>query len=164
MDLVISGNGAAVAGDKTYKCAIGRSGIRREKREGDGATPAGTYRLVEIFYRPDRVAHPQSVLNATALTECDGWCDDSHHPDYNTRIVLPHPARCENLWRADSLYDLVVTTDHNTAPIVPGAGSAIFVHVASSDWMPTEGCVAFDLKSLEAILSAWTPESRLIIQ
>lgn len=164
MDLVVYPEGIATWRNRVCECAIGRGGIRADKREGDGATPAGTWRLLQLFYRPDRLAAPHGILPATALTQADGWCDDPAHADYNRHVMLPHPARCERMWRDDRLYDIVATTDHNTGPAVPGAGSAIFVHVAGGpDFPPTEGCVAFARKHLVEILENWTADDRLVV-
>lgn len=164
MDLIVSSDGIAVFGAGQYRCAVGRGGIRADKREGDGASPVGRFRLEDVFYRPDRLGAPATTLPVAPLRETDGWCDDPAHPDYNRKVALPHPARCERLWRDDALYDIVVATDHNTGPAVPGAGSAIFVHVAGGpDYPPTEGCVAFALPDLRTILAAWTAADRLVI-
>lgn len=165
MDLIVTLDGTARFGTQSYRCALGRGGVRSEKCEGDGASPAGRYRFVTTFFRPDRTAEPRTALPTVALTKADGWCDDPAHPDYNHKVALPHSARCETMWRGDGLYDVVVTTDHNSDPVVPGTGSAIFVHVAGGpDYPPTEGCIAFSIEDLRDILSRWTDQSRLVIE
>ena len=93
----------------------------------------------------------------------DGWCDDPTHADYNRPVKLPHPASCESLWRDDDLYDIVIVIGHNDDPVVPGEGSAIFVHVANENYLPTEGCVALRLEDLRAVLTACGPNSWLRI-
>lgn len=164
MDLIVSGDGSAVYGGITYRCAGGRGGIRADKREGDEATPVGRFRLTGIRFRPDRIEPFETTLPISPIREDDGWCDDPAHPDYNRPVRLPHPARHERLWRDDGLYDIVVVTDHNSAPPVPGAGSAIFVHVAGGpDYPLTEGCIAFAREDLISILSRWTDDDRLVI-
>ncbi len=137
----------------TLRCALGPAGIRAEKREGDGATPAGLLRLVRVFYRADRLARPAAALPVEPLAPADGWCDDPAHADYNRRIALPHPARHEALWREDAVYDLLVTTDWNTAPVRAPLGSAIFLHLARPGLPPTEGCVALEEPALRALLA-----------
>lgn len=119
-------------------------------------------RLAEVFYRPDRVQRPATALPVAPLEPSFGWCDDPDHADYNRRVALPHPARCERMWRDDGLYDVVAVTDHNRDPVVPGAGSAVFVHVAGDGYPPTEGCVAFAESDLREILSRWCPEDRIV--
>ena len=56
------------------------------------------------------------------------------------------------MWLDSHLYDLVVIIGHNDAPVVLGAGSAVFLHLAREDWGPTEGCIAFRRPDLTAIL------------
>lgn len=163
MELVVSDDGAATMAGGRFACALGRGGVVGDKREGDGATPAGVMRLVEVRYRPDRVGAPASALPVAPLRPALGWCDDPGHADYNRPVTLPHPARCERLWRDDGLYDIVVVTDHNRDPVVPGAGSAVFVHVAAAGLAPTEGCVAFSEGDLRRILRRWRPEDRLVV-
>tara|TARA_R110002126_G_scaffold47512_30_gene133174 strand:+ start:3637 stop:4155 length:519 start_codon:yes stop_codon:yes gene_type:complete len=169
MDLTVSAvqdhHGRAAFHGRDFRCAIGRTGIAAAKTEGDGASPAGRFRLVQVLYRPDRVRRPDTRLETVALTAADGWCDDPAHADYNRAVSLPHPARCETLWRDDGLYDIVVITDHNIDPVVAGDGSGIFVHVAGgADYPPTRGCIAFTQDDLERILKDWDPaEDRLVI-
>jgi L,D-peptidoglycan transpeptidase YkuD (ErfK/YbiS/YcfS/YnhG family) len=151
-----------IAGDgRPRRCAIGRGGLRRDKREGDGATPVGVWPLRRLLYRPDRVAPPETRLPVRALGPADGWCDDPADPRYNTPIALPDSAGHERLWRDDGLYDLIVVLGHNDDPPVPGAGSAIFLHVAQADYAGTEGCVALALDDLRAVLAQAGPETRL---
>jgi L,D-peptidoglycan transpeptidase YkuD (ErfK/YbiS/YcfS/YnhG family) len=137
---------------QTMRCALGWGGIKRDKREGDGATPAGRFALRELLYRPDRLAAPICALPVRAISPEDGWCDDPAHPDYNRLVMLPHPASCEKLWREDGLYDLVIPLGYNDDPPQPGRGSAIFLHVARPDFAPTEGCVALALPDLLALV------------
>jgi L,D-peptidoglycan transpeptidase YkuD (ErfK/YbiS/YcfS/YnhG family) len=140
-----------------FICALGRGGIRRDKHEGDGATPAGAWPIRKVLYRADKIAAPVTRLPVSAIARDDGWCDDPAHADYNRRIKLPHPARHEILWRDDALYDLIVILGYNDAPVVPGKGSAIFMHVARPLWQPTEGCVALAPIDLRAVLAIAAP-------
>ena len=144
------------------RCALGRGGIRRDKREGDGATPAGTFVLREVRYRRDRLAAPPvTALPCEAIARDDGWCDDPADPAYNRPVRLPHPASHEQLWREDGLYDVLVVLGHNDDPPRPGLGSAIFLHVARADYGPTEGCVALDMEELLELLAACGPDTVL---
>jgi L,D-peptidoglycan transpeptidase YkuD (ErfK/YbiS/YcfS/YnhG family) len=154
MELLVEPAGILTCGAVTVRCALGRTGIQPNKREGDGATPAGTFALREIFYRPDRVRQPVSGLPIRALAPHDGWCDDPTCADYNRLVRLPHAGSHERLWRDDALYDVIVVIGYNDAPPVRGLGSAIFLHVAAPGFAPTEGCVAVSLKELEPILAA----------
>jgi L,D-peptidoglycan transpeptidase YkuD (ErfK/YbiS/YcfS/YnhG family) len=142
------------------RCAVGRAGVvpEADKREGDGATPAGRYPFRRVFYRPDRERPPLSGLTVIALREDDGWCDDPADPAYNRPVRLPYPASAEQMWREDGLYDIVVVIGHNDDPPVPGMGSAIFVHCANIDadgnYATTAGCVALAKDDLRALVHA----------
>ncbi len=141
------------------RCALGRGGVRNapDKREGDGATPAGVWPLRGVLWRPDRLTAPASRLPAGPIQPDDGWCDAPGDPAYNRPVRLPYPAGAERLWREDGVYDLVVVLGYNDAPVVPGAGSAIFVHVARPDYAATEGCIAVALEDLVELVSRAAP-------
>src|SRR6266702_814321 len=72
------------------RAACGRGGVRADKREGDGASPAGTFPLLYGFYRADRIAAPDSGLKMTPLRPDDGWVDDPADPNYNRPVRLPY--------------------------------------------------------------------------
>src|SRR5689334_20906000 len=146
------------------RAACGRGGVRADKREGDGASPQGTFPLVMAYYRPDRVAPPATGLELTALYPEHGWVDDPGDPLYNRPVLLPYKARHELMWREDALYDLVVVIGYNTDPPVPGRGSAIFLHVARSNFAPTEGCIAVARDVLAALLALIGPGSTITIR
>lgn len=148
----------------TAQAACGKAGIVADKREGDHASPAGRFPLLRAFYRADRLAPPQTRLPFAALKESDGWVDDPADSRYNTLVTLPYPASHEELWRADGLYDLIVVIGYNTAPIVPGKGSAIFLHCASPDFTPTEGCIAVARDVLAPLLGLLGPGSTITIK
>lgn len=107
---------------------------------------------------------PVTKLPVRALAPYDGWCDAPGDSRYNRLVRLPYPASAEQLWRGDHLYDLIVVVGYNDAPVVPGKGSAIFLHLARSDYSPTAGCVAFARGHLFSILRAVDQRSRLIVQ
>lgn len=141
-------------------CALGRAGVvpEADKKEGDGATPAGTYALRRVFYRPDKEAAPVTRLPVMAINPTLGWCDDPESPDYNRLVRLPTGASHEKLWRDDARYDLILVLGHNDAPPVPGKGSAIFVHVVEPGFVPTQGCVAFEASALRSFLRLVAPD------
>lgn len=134
-----------------------------EKREGDGASPAGDWKVRRVWYRADRGPAPETGLPVIALRPEDGWCDAPEDPEYNRRVPLPYRARHERMWREDGLYDLVVELGYNDDPPVPGRGSAIFLHVAQEDYTPTEGCVAVSAEDLRAVLKQLGGGSRIRI-
>ncbi len=158
MDLIVQAKlgetrGTARFGERAFPCALGRSGLIADKHEGDGGTPIGRFPFRTLLYRADRVPHIETRLPALHIDPTDGWCDDPASPDYNRPVRLPHAARHERLWLESHLYDLVVIIGHNDDPIVKGAGSAVFVHVARENFAPTEGCIAFTCDDLLTILS-----------
>jgi L,D-peptidoglycan transpeptidase YkuD (ErfK/YbiS/YcfS/YnhG family) len=154
MDLIVDPSGYLQLGTTRCRCALGRGGVKRDKREGDGATPIGSFPLRRLFYRDDRVARPQSALATAALHPTDGWCDDPARIEYNSLVRLPFDGGHEKLWRDDTLYDIVGVIGYNDAPAVSGLGSAIFLHLASADYAPTEGCVALAIDDLIRVLAA----------
>lgn len=153
MEAIVYPDGRLIWRGQTLRCALGQGGVRVEKEEGDGATPAGLLPLRRIFYRADRVPPPRSPMPIEPIAQTDGWCDDPSHRDYNRFIRLPHDARHEELWRQDAVYDVVAVLGWNDQPVVKGRGSAIFLHVARPDYAPTEGCVALALPDLSRILA-----------
>ncbi len=146
-----------------YRCALGRGGVRADKREGDGATPAGRFPLKRLYIRRDRIPAIETGLPATDIAADDGWCDDPGRPEYNRPVKLPFDGSHEEMYRDDRLYDLVIEIGHNDAPPVPGAGSAVFIHVAKPDYAPTAGCVALARDDLVALLASWDPETEIEI-
>jgi L,D-peptidoglycan transpeptidase YkuD (ErfK/YbiS/YcfS/YnhG family) len=144
--------------------AVGRAGVKADKHEGDGATPAGTYPLVSVFYRDDRIARPASHLPVNPLAPSHGWVDAPGDPHYNRLVTLPYPASAEEMWRQDDLYDALVVIGYNMDPIVPAAGSAIFLHIATADFAPTAGCVAVEKGVLIGLLPLLGPGSKITIR
>lgn len=146
------------------KCALGRSGPVPDKREGDGGTPIGDWPLRRLHYRTDRGSAPPTALPSRAIGRLDGWCDDPGDPAYNRLVQLPYPARHEKMWREDRVYDLVVELGYNDNPVVPGKGSAVFLHIARPDYAPTEGCVALAAPDLRRLLARCGPGTFLRIE
>lgn len=137
-----------------FRCALGRGGVlpADNKREGDGASPAGVWPVRRVYYRPDKGPAPETGVPVVALRPGDGWCDDPAEAVYNQMVPLPFPGRHERMWRADSVYNLVVELGYNDDPPVAGRGSAIFLHLAREGYLPTEGCVALAEVDLREVL------------
>jgi len=155
--------GWVVAGHRAIKAALGRSGIKSAKREGDGATPAGEFRPVRLWWRADRLARPRTLLPVRQIDPNDAWCEDPADRRYNRPFRRSANEPGDRLRRADSLYDLIVEIDHNARPRVAGHGSAIFLHVAREGYAPTAGCIAFTRKDLLSLLRRFSPNTRIII-
>lgn len=159
-DLVLTKRGVRFHG-RYFPCVVGRSGVTAQKVEGDGATPSGRHRIVSLFYRPDRLAPPAHW--ATPIRPGDIWSDDPNDPLYNHLARCPSPYSHEAMRRADPLYDLVLTTDWNTSPAIPGCGSAIFLHQWRRPGYPTEGCIAFHRADLVWIAKRIAPGARVYV-
>lgn len=167
-DLVVGPWGARFLG-RDIPCAIGRGGITSDKREGDGATPAGVHRIVGAGYRADRLIRPfggiRGPFTMRAIGPGDIWSDDPDDPAYNHWLTAPgHRYSHERLRRADPLYDLVLLTDWNWPDAAPGRGSAIFLHSWRKPRHPTEGCVAFSRPDFLWIIRRLAPDTRLIVR
>lgn len=164
MTILVTSPGVLVWQDRKIRCALGPNGIGQKLREGDGLTPQGIYPLRRVFYRPDQLTRPQTRLPLVALSQGLGWCDDPASPEYNTLVDLPSSASHEKMWRDDNLYNLVVEVGFNDDPVVPGRGSAVFMHVARPDYSPTQGCIAITQPELLTMLAEITPQARLDIR
>ncbi|MBV8775555.1 MAG: L,D-transpeptidase family protein [Alphaproteobacteria bacterium] len=146
------------------RAACGSGGVSSDKHEGDHCSPAGSFPLLRVLYRPDRLAAPHTALPMAALRPSDGWCDDPGDANYNRLVALPYPASHETLWRDDALYDVIVVIGYNTDPVTAGKGSAIFLHVARPDYAGTEGCIAVARAVLLPLLDLLGPGSRITIR
>jgi L,D-peptidoglycan transpeptidase YkuD (ErfK/YbiS/YcfS/YnhG family) len=152
-----------LTGLRAIKVAIGRSGIKANKREGDGATPAGRYRLVRLWWRADRIPRPRTMLPSKPITAVDGWCEDPFDRRYNRPIRVLRGQPGDRLWRTDTLYDLIIEIDHNLRPRIAGRGSAVFIHVARTDMAPTAGCVSMPDRTLRRLLARLGPNTTITI-
>ncbi len=145
--------GHLTAGNHVFQVALGRSGLRAGKREGDGGTPCGRFKLLRLWWRADRLPRPQSSLPLRRIRKDDGWCEDPRDRNYNRPVKLSPASSADRLWRDDHLYDLIVELDHNTRPRIPFRGSAVFIHFAREGFTPTAGCIALKRGDLQKLLS-----------
>jgi len=145
------------------RVALGRSGLRALKREGDGATPLGRFSIRLVLYRSDRVARPRVPLPVRAISADDAWCEDPSDRNYNRLVKLSPRSVADRLTRDDHLYDLVLVLGHNDRPRVRGKGSAIFAHLAREGLRPTAGCIALSRRDLSALLAELRLDSAITI-
>ena len=155
--------GVLKLGELRFPCSLGRSGASHLKREGDGASPKGSFQLRRLFYRADRLAPPRSGLKPLAIRADQGWCETVGDRNYNRLVPIPYATAHETMRRADHLYDIVIETSHNERPRVQGHGSAVFFHLRRPDGGPTAGCIAVSLRDIRIILGRVGPKTRLKI-
>jgi L,D-peptidoglycan transpeptidase YkuD (ErfK/YbiS/YcfS/YnhG family) len=161
--IIVRGNQLTYKG-LIFPCAIGKGGVSQHKKEGDGCTPVGIYALRECWWRQDKLHHaPKTGLRLRVTNEEDGWCDEPSSPHYNQPVKLPYSLSHEKMWRDDDVYDIVVPLGYNDDPVIPGKGSAIFMHLARPGYEPTEGCVALAKDHMLELLALCTPDSRIEI-
>ena len=153
-----------LAGALARAAVLGHAGIRANKREGDGATPRGRFRLVRLWWRADRLPRPRSLLATRRIESALAWCEDPADRRYNRPIRLPARGSGDRLWRADPLYDLLIELDHNVRPRIAGRGSAIFVHIARPGLRPTAGCIALGIPALRRLLTRIAARTAIVIE
>jgi L,D-peptidoglycan transpeptidase YkuD (ErfK/YbiS/YcfS/YnhG family) len=153
MRATVTPTGTFILGTESFRAALGQGGVRADKQEGDGATPAALLPLRAVLYRADRLPCPVAAVPVRPLGPDDGWCDDPAHPAYNRPVLLPITASAESLWRDDAVYDMIGVLGWNDDPVVPERGSAIFLHLARPDFAPTLGCIALAVEDLRHVLA-----------
>jgi L,D-peptidoglycan transpeptidase YkuD (ErfK/YbiS/YcfS/YnhG family) len=156
--------GVLIAGRLAIPVVLGRTGIRANKREGDGATPRGRFRLRRLWWRADRRPRPLTLLPTVRIDCRLAWCEDPGDRRYNRPFRRSANEPGDRLWRDDRLYDVIIEIDHNTRPRVARRGSAVFLHLARPDRSPTAGCVAFSAPDLSRLLARLGPKTRILIQ
>jgi L,D-peptidoglycan transpeptidase YkuD (ErfK/YbiS/YcfS/YnhG family) len=152
------------AGPVVIPVALGRGGIKADKREGDGATPRGRFRPIRLWFRADRVGHPRTLLPVQAIRRAHAWCEAPADRRYNRSFRRSANEPGDRLWRDDHLYDLIIEIDHNTRPRIAGRGSAVFIHLARPACAPTAGCVALSRGAMLRLLGRIGPNTRITIQ
>lgn len=152
------------AGDWRVPVALGRGGVKADKREGDGGTPRGTFHPVRLWWRHDRHPRPRTSLPARAIRPHDGWCEEPDHRRYNQAIRLDGDEPGDRLTRADHLYDFIIEIDHNTRPRIRRRGSAVFLHLARPGFAPTAGCVGMTQAAMLHLLTWIGPQTRIVIR
>jgi L,D-peptidoglycan transpeptidase YkuD (ErfK/YbiS/YcfS/YnhG family) len=151
------------AAGRTIPVALGRGGIRANKREGDGGTPRGTFHPRKLWWRADRHPQPRTFLPVRAITPADAWCEDPNDRHYNRPVRLDRDCRGDRLRREDHLYDFIVEIDHNFSPRIAGRGSAVFLHLARDNFGPTAGCVSMTKSAMLHLLQRLGPDTRIEI-
>jgi D-alanyl-D-alanine dipeptidase/L,D-peptidoglycan transpeptidase YkuD (ErfK/YbiS/YcfS/YnhG family) len=139
---------------------LGKNGVSSDKREGDGKTPSGVYTFGRAFGVAD---DPGSVKPYTKVTGNDLWVDDPQSAHYNRWAGENAPdadwESAERLIKFPKAYKYAIAINYNTDPVVPGRGSAIFLHCSTGE--PTAGCVSAPEAAMIFFLSFIDGETRI---
>ena len=161
--IIINKSGYLKYKNLKFRCALGKAGIGKKKIEGDNITPKGTFNIVKIYYRADRVKKMPTKFRLIKITKKMGWCDDPNSKDYNQLINLPTKYTYEKLYRKDNVYDLLIVLNYNIKPTIKKKGSAIFIHVARKNYKKTAGCIALKKNHLIKLIKTIKKNTKVII-
>ena len=162
--IIINKSGYLKYKDLKFRCSLGKAGIGKKEKEGDKITPKGTYKIVKIYYRNDRVKKIFSDFKLFKIKKNMGWCDDPKSKKYNRLVKLPSKYGYEELHRKDNIYDLVLILNYNLKPIIKNKGSAIFIHISRKDYQPTKGCIGLAKKNLLELIQSIKKEEKIKIE
>jgi hypothetical protein len=147
-----------------FRCALGKGGVKKKEKEGDNITPKGSFKIIKIYYRADRIKKFKTIIRKIKIKKNMGWCDDPKSKLYNKQIRLPSKFSYEKFYRSDDLYDLIVVLNYNIKPIIKNKGSAIFIHIAKKNYKKTLGCIALKKKNLLFLLKNLKKKTRIKIE
>jgi L,D-peptidoglycan transpeptidase YkuD (ErfK/YbiS/YcfS/YnhG family) len=150
--IIVRNNGYLEYKNFKFRCAVGKAGVKTKIQEGDNITPKGTYKILNIYYRKDRLKKITSSIKKIKINKNMGWCDDTLSKYYNKQIKLPSKFGHEILYRKDNIYDIVCVINYNINPTLKGKGSAIFLHVTKNRYQKTKGCIALKKNNLLQLL------------
>jgi L,D-peptidoglycan transpeptidase YkuD (ErfK/YbiS/YcfS/YnhG family) len=161
--IIINKSGYFRYKDLKFKCALGKAGIGKKYKEGDNITPKGTYKIVKIYYRKDKIKKITSKIKLIKINRNMGWCDDPKSKFYNQEIRLPSKYSHEKFYRKDYIYDIIIVLDYNINPTLKNKGSAIFIHIAKNKYIKTQGCIALKKRHLVKILDKINKNTKIKI-
>jgi len=161
--IIINKSGYLKFKNLKFKCSLGKSGIGEKKIEGDNITPEGTYQIIRVYYRKDRVKKIKAKIKLFEIKKNFGWCDQPNSKFYNRLIDIPNKLSHEKLYRKDNVYDVIIVLNYNMNPTIQYKGSAIFIHVAKRKFPPTKGCVAISKKNLLSLIEAISKKTKIKI-
>jgi L,D-peptidoglycan transpeptidase YkuD (ErfK/YbiS/YcfS/YnhG family) len=161
--IIINKSGYLKYKNHKFRCSLGKAGIGKKEKEGDKITPKGTYKIVKIYYRNDRVKKILSKFKLFKIKKNMGWCDDPKSKKYNRLVKLPSKYGYEELYRKDNIYDLILVLNYNMEPIVKNKGSAIFIHIANKNYKKTAGCIGLKKSHLINIIKKIKKNTKVVI-
>ena len=160
--IIVNKNGTLIHNKKRYKCALGKNGIAKRKKEGDKKTPAGLFSLGKVYYRKDKIRNLKTNLKKIVIKKKMAWCDDPNNKFYN-KLTFTNDKSKEKLYRKDNLYNIIVVINYNIKPIIKNKGSAIFIHLARKNYSGTMGCIGLKKKDLLDILKTVKKRTKIKI-
>ena len=160
--IIVNKNGTLIHNKKRYKCALGKNGIAKRKKEGDKKTPAGIFSLGKVYYRKDKIRNLKTNLKKIVIKKKMAWCDDPNNKFYN-KLTFTNNKSKEKLYRKDNLYNIIVVINYNIKPIIKNKGSAIFIHLARKNYSGTMGCIGLKKKDLLDILKTVNKRTKIKI-
>ena len=161
--IIVKKSGYLKYKDLKFRCALGKAGIKKKTIEGDNITPKGIFKILKIYYRPDKIKKIKTLIKKIKIRRNMGWCDDPKSRFYNQQIKLPTKYGHEKLYRSDNLYDLIVVLSYNINPIIKNKGSAIFLHIAKNSYQKTKGCIGLKKEHLIKIICSIKKNTRIKI-
>jgi L,D-peptidoglycan transpeptidase YkuD (ErfK/YbiS/YcfS/YnhG family) len=145
MLIKIKKNGVLIYKKFRFKCALGKLGIKKNKKEGDKTTPRGIFSLGSLYYRSDRIKKVETHIKCKVIKKYMSWCNDPNDSKYNKELNLKSKRKGEKLFRKDHKYDALIPINYNVNPVIPHKGSVIFLHL-TQNYKPTTGCIAISYK------------------
>jgi D-alanyl-D-alanine dipeptidase len=134
-----------------------------EKYEGDGATPAGVFRISSAFGAAARKVDVAYTLARPGLV----CVTDKTSPHYNKVVDLAKVPMSwdsdEPLLGVDESYELAVVIDQNSSPIAPGRGSCTFIHAWKGISTPTNGSVATTRDAVDSLAEWLDAQARPVV-
>ena len=151
-----------IVDDFILKCAIGKKGLTKHKKEGDLKTPKGIFYLDSLYYRKNRIKSTETKLKKIQIKKNFVWCNDINSKYYNKRTTISKKFKFEKLFRKDCKYDMLIPIKYNWNKIIKGRGSAIFLHL-TRNYKSTAGCIAVSKKDFLIILSLINKKTKIKI-
>lgn len=162
MLIKVKNKGRLIVDEFSFKCSIGKKGLKNNKVEGDKSTPKGTFFLGDVYYRSDRVQKPLTKLKVKKITKSMIWSDNPDNKYYNKLTRLKKSVKSEKLHRRDRIYDYLIVINYNTKKVFRNKGSAIFIHL-TKNYKPTLGCIGLQKKDLLILLKIIKKKTKIKI-
>ena len=162
MLIKIKKNGTLIYKKFQFRCVLGKMGIKKNKKEGDKATPRGIFNLGKLYYRADRIKKIGTHLKCRVIKKHMGWCNNPNDSKYNKEFDLKSRKKGEKLFRKDHKYDAFIPINYNTNPVIPYKGSVIFLHL-TRNYKPTARCIAVSIKNFLILVKYIKPTDKIKI-